>query len=251
MSTEQVFLCTLSGEISLKSPRVRRMFEKRLKDNLGVAAASLEIQGMALKGGHGTLVINAQDGDKLRKLLEHTFGVQYFADAMHAKAESMHEILDSVGPFVIENLPPSAKSFAVRANRHGTHAFSSGEIMRKAGKKIQEMFPKLKVNLRNPDFTVNIELRDKDLFVHSGWKNGAGGLPWGIEGTAALFAENIDDAILSGFLLLRRGARFAVYFTEKNPEYEKKFGDALEKWNCFRKFDFHAMDSFKELCEKY
>ncbi|ACX72668.1 THUMP domain protein [Methanocaldococcus vulcanius M7] len=59
------------------------------------------------------------------------------------------------------------KSFVVRCNRRGSHSFKSEDIEREIGKYILDKFNNLnlKVNLKNWDFKVNIEILQDESYV--------------------------------------------------------------------------------------
>jgi len=57
------------------------------------------------------------------------------------------------------------KTFAIKIKRVGLHLFTSKDFAKSLGGKIIEKFPWLKVNLENPDVTINVEIRGVSCYI--------------------------------------------------------------------------------------
>jgi thiamine biosynthesis protein ThiI len=69
------------------------------------------------------------------------------------------------------------------------------------------------VDVRTPDVTVWAEVREDAAYVHAGSRLGAGGLPYGMSGKAALLLSGGIDSPVAGWRMARRGAELiAVHF---------------------------------------
>jgi thiamine biosynthesis protein ThiI len=85
--------------------------------------------------------------------------------------------------------------------------------MEDVGAYLLEAFPHLSVDVHNPNETIWIEIREDAAFIHPSPLPGAGGLPAGTAGKAALLLSGGIDSPVAGFLCARRGlALIAVHF---------------------------------------
>ena len=85
------------------------------------------------------------------------------------------------------------RRFAVRAHRVGQQPFRSHDVEVQLG---AALLPEAaRVDLSNPDVTVEVEVRDEDAYLFSVRQQAAGGLPLGVEGRAlALISGGYDSA---------------------------------------------------------
>ena len=106
------------------------------------------------------------------------------------------------------------RTFKVNAKRSDKKfAYKSPEICREVGGYILSKIPSLKVDVHNPDLTVTVEVRDKHVFVHGNQLKGAGGMPVGSSGRAALLLSGGIDSPVAGYMMAKRGLVLtAVHF---------------------------------------
>nr|WP_283243673.1 tRNA uracil 4-sulfurtransferase ThiI [Feifania hominis] len=108
----------------------------------------------------------------------------------------------------------AARTFKVEAKRSDkTFPMTSMELMREVGGDILERFPHLKVDVHNPEVTVVVEIRDFAAYVHAKNLRGAGGLPVGCNGMAALMLSGGIDSPVAGHMMAKRGMKLVgVHF---------------------------------------
>ncbi len=116
----------------------------------------------------------------------------------------------------------AVKTFKVCAKRSDKKfPFTSPEICREVGGYLLTKIPSLKVDVHNPDLTVTVEVRDKSVFVHGNQKRGAGGMPVGSSGRAALLISGGIDSPVAGYMMAKRGLILsAIHFAA--PPYTSK-----------------------------
>ncbi|MBP3266785.1 MAG: tRNA 4-thiouridine(8) synthase ThiI [Ruminococcus sp.] len=117
--------------------------------------------------------------------------------------EKSYEYLDTV--------LSCAKTFKVNAKR-ADKAFpmKSPEICMELGGRLLEKFPNLTVDVKNPEVTVTVEIRDENAFVHAENIKGAGGLPVGSSGKAMLLLSGGIDSPVAGYMMAKRGIHIAA-----------------------------------------
>ena len=191
------------GEIGIKSPPVRRRFERLLADNI---ARGLKARGAPgeVQTTWGRLFVRASDREG-RDALAHTFGIVGFSPVREAPPG-----LDDLAAFVAREaaLIPPRSTFAVRARRSGKEPYTSTDMARALGASILQAHGArgLHVDLDAPDAEVHVEVRDGKAWVAFERVPGPGGLPVGSEGHVAAWLEEPRDA-LACWLLMKRGCR--------------------------------------------
>ena len=78
------------------------------------------------------------------------------------------------------------------------------------GGRLLEKFPHLSVDVKNPEVTVTVEVRDENAFVHAENIKGAGGLPVGSSGKAMLLLSGGIDSPVAGYMMAKRGVHIAA-----------------------------------------
>ncbi len=195
------------GELALKSPPVRREFERALSRNIleqFVAAGT----SCRLRSDRGHLYVEAEDGRAAMRLLRRVFGVTSVSEVREVATEraairaALFEIADTV-------LVPGAR-FAVRARRTGQHPFTSQELARDLGGDLLERYADrgLRVDLTHPEVELTVEVRDQRTYLSTGRERGPGGLPLGVAGRVVALVDGPRGA-LGAFLMMKRGCRCA------------------------------------------
>lgn len=95
---------------------------------------------------------------------------------------------------------------------------ASPELCAELGGFILDEFAHLTVDLHKPDVTVAVEIRDFAAYIHHGQITGAGGMPVGTSGNAALLISGGIDSPVAGYMMAKRGLKvIAVHFA--SPPY--------------------------------
>lgn len=113
----------------------------------------------------------------------------------------------------------AAKTFKVNAKRSDkSFPMKSPEICRELGGLLLERFPHLRVDVEHPQVTVTVEIRERDAYIHKDQLPGAGGIPVGTGGKAALLLSGGIDSPVAGYMMAKRGLELiAVHFA--SPPY--------------------------------
>ena len=199
------------GEISLKGAN-RLAFEKRLMRNI---TRRLPRVGTRVRRTWGRIFLTVEDalaGDAAR-ILAATFGVVSYAHV--ARFEKTPESFPRAADFVAAELSagPGPGSFKVEASREDKQfGLDSYAIACLLGDLLRDRLPDFRVDVRRPDATVRVEVRDH-IYVYAGQHRGPGGLPVGCSGRGLLLLSGGIDSPVAGYLMGGRGlAVDAVYF---------------------------------------
>ncbi|MBE6841931.1 MAG: tRNA 4-thiouridine(8) synthase ThiI [Ruminococcus sp.] len=157
------------------------------------------------------------DLDMVMDKLATVFGV-----AAICKAAVLEKDFEKICSGVYEYLEDTltyARTFKVEAKRADKRfPMKSPEICMELGGRLLEKFPHLKVDVKNPEITVTVEIRDTNAYVHAVKIQGAGGLPVGSSGKAMLLVSGGIDSPVAGYMMAKRGIHIsAVHFV--SPPY--------------------------------
>lgn len=132
----------------------------------------------------------------------------------------------------------AAKTFKVESKR-GDKKFpmTSTEISQHVGGELADLFPDVRPDMHHPDLTVHVEMREKYAFVHAGPVPGAGGMPIGSNGRAALLLSGGIDSPVAGWMMAKRGLELCgihffsyPYTSERAKEKVLELGRKLTAW---------------------
>ena len=99
-----------------------------------------------------------------------------------------------------------AKSFKVETKRSDkSFPMTSIAVSQYVGGLLADAFPECRVDVHNPELTVNIEVRDYAAYVHGIPIEGAGGMPVGSNGSAVSLLSGGIDSPVSTYMMAKRG----------------------------------------------
>ncbi len=206
------------GEIVLKGLN-RKNFEDTLIKNLRnrlTKAGRFEIK-IAQSTIRVTPCDDSCDMEKACELVGKTFGITAYSRACVAE-KTLEDIQQKSVEYLSEQLE-EAQTFKVEAKRSDKKfPLKSPEICEQVGGYILEHFPHLQVDVRNPEITVTVEVRDFGAYVRGGVVKGAGGIPVGTGGKAVILISGGIDSPVAGYMMAKRGLELtAVHFA--SPPY--------------------------------
>lgn len=160
--------------------------------------------------------------------LQRVFGIATLCRACICEKTMMDISAKSV-PY-LEEVLINANTFKVEAKR-ADKAFplKSPEICAQLGGILSEAYPHLAVDVRNPDVTVMVEIRDTNAFVHGANLKGAGGLPVGSSGKALLLLSGGIDSPVAGYRMARRGVQIAAIHYVSPPYTSDRAQEKVEQ----------------------
>lgn len=207
------------GEIVLKGLN-RRQFEDKLIKNIKKALKHLG--EFEIRNAQSTITIIPEDDfidlDDVCEQVRKIFGIVTYSRAAVCPEKTLESILDTAPKYLAEQLK-SVKTFKVESRRSDKKfPYKSPEISKETGAAILRAFPHLKVDVRNPELTVTIEVRDRNAFVRGAALKGAGGIPVGTGGKAVILISGGIDSPVAAYMMAKRGVRLtAVHFA--SPPY--------------------------------
>ncbi len=210
------------GEIVLKGLN-RRQFEDVLKKNIRTALYSLG--RFEITSAQSTICVRPLsedvDLDEACERVGRVFGIVSYSRAVLCEEKTMDAVI-AAAPVYLEKQLRAAKTFKVEAKRSDKKfPLKSPEICRELGGVILHEYPHLRVDVHQPDVTVYVEIRDFGAYVHADAIRGAGGIPVGTGGKAAVLISGGIDSPVAAYMMAKRGLRLtAVHFA--SPPYTSR-----------------------------
>ena len=200
----ELFLLKL-GEIILKGAN-RRAFEDRLRGN--VARRMRPFGDFNIYITQSTVYVEPQSEDCDMDGAWEACGTIFGVISM-CRCRGCEKDLDSIYRTALEYLGDdlaAASSFKVESKRADKRfPLTSIQISQEIGGRLAEQFPDLAVDVHNPAYTVYVEVRDHAAYVHGPSLPGAGGLPTGSGGRAAVLLSGGIDSPVAGYMIAKRG----------------------------------------------
>ena len=210
-----------NGELALKGLN-RSVFEDTLIKNIKIALKDLG--DYTVRKAQSTIYIEPEnddfDFDGALTAVSKVFGIAAFSRARVCE-KNMDDIL-SAAPEYLEETLKSIKTFKVEAKRADKRfPFTSPEISAAVGGAILSKFPHLKVDVHKPDEIITVEVRDYAAYIRAGQLHGAGGLPVGTAGKAAILISGGIDSPVAAWTMAKRGLKLdAIHFA--SPPYTSR-----------------------------
>lgn len=207
---EQVLLVKY-GEIILKGLN-RPIFEDLLVRNIRAALRGFEPE---ITKAQATTYIRLPDESNLDEAMERlrkVFGIVSITRA-YVLPKEIGAIQKGTAECLSEVLG-AAKTFKVEAKRSDKKfPLKSPEICREVGGYLCAKFPNLAVDVKLPEKTVMVEVRDTNTYVYCDKVKGPGGMPVGTNSKAVLLLSGGIDSPVAGYMAAKRGVALeAVHF---------------------------------------
>jgi len=205
------------GELGIKRPWTRRAYERRLLKNIKSVLKRYEIPYDRIIRKHGRLYLKTSSTAETSTKLARLFGISSLSPALETTSK-LDDIADK-SVFLAGLTLREGNSFAVRCRRVGHHPYTSTDICREVGRQVLDAFPerRLTVNLKSPDVTLGVEVRNNQSFVYLVVVEGAGGLPLGTQPRVVGLLSGGVDSSLACWLVMKRGCPIVPLYFDNAP----------------------------------
>ena len=217
MEIQETLLLKL-GEVVLKGLN-RRAFEDRLLSN--VSRRLRRCGSFQTHIRQSTIYVEPLSPDcdmnAAFAAAQQVFGVVRVARAM--PCERVPEAIAQAAAKYLGGEFAKARTFKVETKRADKqYPMNSIQVSQAVGGLLAEAFPEVRAEMRNPDLTVYVEIREKAAYVHTPSVRGAGGLPVGTGGRALSLLSGGLDSPVASWMIARRGVELeAIHFV--SPPY--------------------------------
>ncbi|MBE6664136.1 MAG: tRNA 4-thiouridine(8) synthase ThiI [Ruminococcaceae bacterium] len=215
---KEVILCKY-GEVILKGAN-RSDFEAKMLKQLRQRAR--RIGNYKIYYSQSTVYIEPLDEDSIENIDEMFYQAKHvFGFVGVSRAFACEKNIDTILEVVKTELAPKLKgykTFKAESKRSDKRfPMTSPEISNEVGGAVLSSVPGIKVDVRNPDVIVRVEIRENEAFVHAGQEKGAGGIPYGSSGRGLLLLSGGIDSPVAGYMMAKRGVQLEAIHFESYP----------------------------------
>jgi len=216
----KLLLVKYASEIFLKGLN-RGKFERRLKDNIKHVLEELNYEFVE---DSGRWFIYSENLDEIIERVKKVFGVMEVCIVEETTAD-----MESISKVALEVMKNAVgKTFKVETNRANKEfTLNSMEVSREVGAYILENLDGITVDVKKPEFLLNIEIR-KNAYVISKKVKAVGGLPYGINGSTMLMLSGGIDSPVAGYLMARRGVELHAVYYHSHPYTSERAKDKVK-----------------------
>ena len=212
----EVILCKF-GEVVLKGAN-RQNFESGLVKELRRRASPYGTFNIYFK--QSTIYVEPQNADcdmeGMYNVARKVFGIVGVNRAAVCD-KNMDSITEVARAYLPEKLA-GKRTFKVEAKRSDKKfPLGSPEISAIIGGVILSEVKGIRVDVRNPEVTVTVEVRDDHAYIRAGQESGAGGLPLRSAGRGLLLLSGGIDSPVAGCMMAKRGMEIEALHFESFP----------------------------------
>ncbi|MBF0709794.1 MULTISPECIES: tRNA uracil 4-sulfurtransferase ThiI [unclassified Gemella] len=213
------------GELTLKSGN-RNEFLKKLTKNIKLNFK--EFKGYHIQTKRDRMYIHLDKNDYIDEILtslKRIPGIHTFSPVLRAGLDIedakknidllLHTKLDGNYKFKIQTKRPN-KNFPNNTN----------ELNNIFGSHVLVNYPNLKVDVKNPDFVINVEVRSEGIFIFTDFIKGVGGFPVNTSSKALLLLSGGIDSPVAAHMLQVKGVEVEMLHFQSPPFTSK---EALDK----------------------
>lgn len=223
------------GELSTKGKN-RMRFINKLKHNIQDVLSIYPAVQVTADRDRCHVFLNGQDYEPIAESLKQIFGIQAFNPVYRLPKDV--SVLEKAVQDIMAGLYTEGMTFKV-ASKRADHKFEldSRELNQTLGDAVFRALPSIQAQMKKPDVTLKVEIRDEAAYISYEEIKGAGGLPVGTSGKGMLMLSGGIDSPVAGYLALKRGVDIeAVHFASPpytSPGALKKAHDLTRKLTKF------------------
>ena len=220
------------GELTTKGAK-RNLFINTLYNNIKKA---LENYNVIIIKNRVRMFIETEDNlDEIVNILKNIFGIHSIVVATRVNT-NIEEIESNVLE-IAKNI--EFKTFKVETSRTDKKfPITSMDFSRRIGALILRNIPNIKVDVHNPEYLLEIEIREDYTYIYHKEISGIGGYPVGVAGKGLLMLSGGIDSPVAGYLAMKRGIKIECVYFESPPHTSlmaknkvKKLVEELTKYN--------------------
>lgn len=199
------------GELALKG-RNRKYFIKKLEQNIRFMIREFPKAKIETKWDRMYVLLNDEPLDGIIRQLKKVFGIQSFSPVI--KVDKDISKIKEAALELVQSIYKSGDTFKVSARRTDKNfELTSNELNHQVGAHILKNMENIKVNVKDPDINLVVEIRQDAAYLSGEVIYGAGGFPVHSNGKAMLMLSGGIDSPVAGFLTMKRGVMIeAVHF---------------------------------------
>lgn len=213
------------GEIFLKGKN-RGYFEKSLFLNIKTALEKFNLNVVKISGRYIVKGYSLDDECEIIERISKIPGIFSFS-----VADLIETSIENIENHAIGLMKDEKGTFKVETNRADKRLeLNSMQISAKVGGRILATNRNLKVDIKNPDHIVNIDIRENgETYIYSKVLFGVGGMPVGTSGAGLLLLSGGIDSPVAAYMMAKRGVKVAAVHFHSFPYTSNSAREKVEE----------------------
>lgn len=217
------------GETALKGKN-KSYFEKKLVDR--VKKILRKFSGVDVYREEGLVFVSANSENSQEELvgeISKVFGISSISPAVETNS-NMEDIYETAVNFMMNLIEKeSVRTFKVEAKRADKNfPVKSPEIARLVGGEVLKGCKVLKVDVRNPQVCLHVDVRRDKAYIYRKKIQGYGGLPLGTNGKGMLLLSGGIDSPVAGWMMAKRGMSIEAIHFHSYPYTSQRAQEKVE-----------------------
>jgi thiamine biosynthesis protein ThiI len=210
------------GEIWIKSPGVKNIFEKILMKNVRACLNHKKVKYDEIRRSNSRIYIFGKASKRHIECARNVFGIVSLSAAKIIRTDIEEMKTAALSAY------KKGKSFRITANRlTKEYGLNSQQICETVGEYVQSKTG-AKVDLSNPGININLELNKDKTFVFTDYVRGFGGLPVGTQGRVACLVSGSTNSMIAAAEVMRRGCTVhLLHFDDDKAKAVKRKCDKM------------------------
>ena len=218
------------GETALKGKN-KSYFEKKLVDR--VKKILRKFSGVDVYREEGLVFVRANSENSQEELvgeISKVFGISSISPAVETNP-NMEDIYETAVNFMMNLIEKeSVRTFKVEAKRADKNfPVKSPEIARLVGGEVLKGCKVLKVDVRNPQVCLHVDVRRDKAYIYRKKIQGYGGLPLGTNGKGMLLLSGGIDSPVAGWMMAKRGMSIEAIHFHSYPYTSRRAQEKVEE----------------------
>ena len=217
------------AELGLKSEKVRTRFLKHLADDIEESLIDAKVEHL-LEVQRSRIFLETDQIEMAEKVLKQVPGIYSFSAVLPASSD-MDEMMGALSEFGRSRIE-QGMTYGLKVRRTGKHNYSSHDIAVEGGGAVVAHLKEgdARVDLKDPDIWIEVEIRDSKAYIFDGRVKGMGGMPASSQGKVILYLPSpekdiVERCVLSFILMRRRGCKVIPASFDKDKErWTEEFG---------------------------
>lgn len=199
------------GELTTKHDNIN-YFIKTLKNNLDESLKNIEHN---IIFDRGRMYIETNSFDEVLEVVKRTFGIHEINIGYEFNNNNLDNLKDNLIKLLQDKEFNTFKVITKRADKN--YPLDSMEISRILGGVVLKNFNNKKVDVKNPELEINVEIRFNKAYIYFEKIKGIGGYPVGTLGKGVLMLSGGIDSPVAGYLAMKRGIRLECIYFDSPP----------------------------------
>ena len=199
------------GELTTKGAN-RNLFINTLYNNVKKALSNYNVK--IIKNRVRMFIETDDNLEEIVNILKNIFGIHSIVVATRVNTNT--EEIEATVLDIAKGI--DFKTFKVETSRTDKKfPISSMDFSRRIGAIILKNIPNIKVDVHNPEYLLEIEIREDYTYIYHKEISGAGGYPVGVAGHGLLMLSGGIDSPVAGYLAMKRGIKIECVYFESPP----------------------------------